>query len=109
MILLHQEEVDLLKTVILFPFLLQPPSTPPPPLHLERRRGADSLSPEVPLHALQTYIAHCFDGRHVFCGALGPFGVAGLSVCRLVGGKQEWVACEGKGGEAVDAGIPNRW
>lgn len=60
MILLHQEEVDLLKTVILFPRL--PP--PPPPLTPRETERADSLH-EVPLDALKTYIMHCFAGWHV--------------------------------------------
>ncbi len=97
MILLHQEEVDLLKTVILFPRLL-----PNPPLHLERRRGADALR-EVPLDALKTYIMHCFGPAAVFCGLLAHSG-AGLSARRVSG----WAAGEGSLRGVVDAGIPNR-
>lgn len=64
MILLHQQEVDLLKTVILFPA-----SSPSSALHLEGQLQPDSLD-EV---ALQTYIMHCFAGWYAL-RALGPLG-----------------------------------
>lgn len=67
MILLHQEEVDLLKTVILFLA-----SSPPPTLTSREMALADSLR-EVPLQALKTYIMHCF-AAGMFCGLLAHSG-----------------------------------
>lgn len=88
MIWLHQEEVDLLKTVILSPHLPLPPS----PLHLKRPSTLSKLTSSIvsPAGMFRRLSAH-----------LG----AELSVCRLAGGQQKWVLSEG----AVDAGIPNRW
>lgn len=61
--LAHQEEVDLLKTVIPLPRL--PPRQPPQarPCHLQRCRGSIPF-PRVTLDALENlHRPHCFSGR----------------------------------------------
>lgn len=83
----HQEEVELLKTVILFLRLPQPPhptTRHPHPTHpyASRDREASDSLPEVTLDALKTYITHCFAGWRVFLRALGPHLGGGLSACR---------------------------
>ncbi|CAB1450602.1 unnamed protein product [Pleuronectes platessa] len=82
----EEEEVDLLKTVILSPRL--PP--PPPALTPQEMLRPDSLR-EEPLDALKTYITHCFAARYVL-QALGPIqGVRrrlGLKKKKLKEGRQ---------------------
>lgn len=86
MILPHQEEVELLKTVILF---LRLPASPP--LHLERSRGLIlCLKWLLTLSKLTSRFVSSDGVFRVLSAHLG----AGLSVCRLVGGQQEWVLCE---------------
>lgn len=91
MILLHQEEVDLLKTVILFPRL--PPSHPP--TLASRGDGAGLILCLKCLSMLSKLTSRIVSPAAMFCRLLAHSG-AGLSVCRLVGGQQEWVLCEGQ-------------
>jgi len=97
MILLHQEEVDLLKTFILFPCVFPHPEALTPREMVQ----ADSLH-EVPLDALKTYIMHCFAGWHAL-RALGSFGCR--IECVQVSG---WAAGVDSLRGAVNAGISNR-
>lgn len=99
MILLHQEEVDLLKTVILFPRL--PPTHP-----YISRDGAGWFSAWSASRRTRNLHHALFRRLACFAGSW-PIRVAGLSVCRLVGGQQEWVLCAGQ--EMLEFLIEGNW
>lgn len=82
MILLHQEEVDLLKTVILFPRL-----PPRPPSHLERWRGL--ILCVKCLSTLSKLTSRIVSPAGAFRRPSARSGRRGLSARGLAGGQQE--------------------
>lgn len=85
--MLHQDEVDLLKTVILFL------TSSPTHLHLESQRR---LIFSVKWHSVLSKLTSCFVSLAAAFYRLSDRWGARTSVCRLVGGQQEWVLCEGQ-------------
>lgn len=95
--LLHQEEVDLLKTVILFP-------VSSPTLQSSRLERRGKLIFSMKWHStLSKLTSHIVLQAGMFYGLLAHLGTR-LSVCRVSG----WAAGVGSLLGTANAGIPNR-